>query len=63
MAFSSFINWTATSETQVLVMMSPRQVRFYFTTEQLEGSGEGILLAHTSNNIQQESMVSPVQQL
>ncbi len=32
-----------------------------FTTEQLEGSGEGILLAHTSNNIQQESMVSPVQ--
>ncbi len=32
-------------------------------TEQLEGSGEGFLLAHTSNNIQQESMVSPVQQL
>ncbi len=32
-------------------------------TSQLKGSGEGIILAHTSKNIQQESMVSPVQQL
>jgi len=32
-------------------------------TSQLEGSGEGILLAHTSNNIQQKSMVNPMQRL
>ncbi len=38
-------------------------VKVNFTTKQLLYISGGILLAHTFNNLQQESMVSPVQQL
>ncbi len=49
-------SWTA-------LLRTAQRLRPVKETEQLEGSGEGFLLAHTSNNMSTESMVSPVQQL
>ncbi len=54
---------TAFTNSSTATAQMLRPIKVNFTTEQLQDSGGGILLAHTSNNLQQESMVSPVQQL
>ncbi len=49
------------SSTATAQMLWPIKVNFI--TKQLQDSSGGILLAHTFNNLQQESMLSPVQRL